>query len=276
MIRARVLLPWCKNPITLNNITLNHTTTLIVILPLSTSIISVYWCVQILDHTQRPQVDTQWQEEAQCCYVHGQLARFFGHKQVSPGCGFHIASVMLVIMLWLLEEAGRSAGSWVLFTLLWTMLYKALHTSTSWLGLLARIKTRQRGSLFSKGLVRNPFLKVWPMLLNSVFKTCLCFSLPFFSIFHLRWEREGWRPPRPPLHLGQHTHMITWLWTWTRSCQTLFGPPGQNQVWQETCWKVRDDYALFSCEIEIFICIVLIGCSQLCHEQRRGNKRNGK
>lgn len=144
-------------------------------------------------------------------------------------------------MLWMLEEAGRSAGSWVLFTLLWTMLYKALHTSTSWLELLARIKTRQRGSLFSKGLVRNPFLKVWPMLLNSVFKTCLCFSLPFFSIFHLRWEREAWRPPRPPLHLGQRTHMITWLWTWTRSCQTLFGPPGQNQVWQETCWKVRDD-----------------------------------
>lgn len=25
-----------------------------------------------------------------------------------------------------------------------------------------------------------------------------------------------------------------------RSCQTLFGPQGQNRVWQETCWKVCD------------------------------------
>lgn len=57
-----------------------------------------------------------------------------------------------------------------------------------------------------------------------------------------RWEREGWRPPRPPLHLGQRTHMITWLWTWTRSCQTLFGPRGLNRVWLETCWKVRTKF----------------------------------
>lgn len=93
-------------------------------------------------------------------------------------------------MLWLLEEAGRSAGRWVLFTLLWTMLYKALHTSTSWLGLLARIKMRQRGNLFSEGLVRNPFLKVWPMLLNSLFKACLHFS---FLFFHIPPQMRTWR-----------------------------------------------------------------------------------
>lgn len=113
-------------------------------------------------------------------------------------------------MLWLLEEAGRSAGSWVLFTLLWTMLYKALHTSTSWLELLARIKTRQRCSLFSKGLVRNPFLKVWPMLLNSVFKTCLCFSLPFF--FHIppqmrTWSLASTKATAAPWAAHTHDHM---------------------------------------------------------------------
>lgn len=37
----------------------------------------------------------------------------------------------------------------------------------------------------------------------------------------------------------QRSRMFRWLWTWMRSCQTLFGPRGQNRVWHETCWKVR-------------------------------------
>lgn len=40
------------------------------------------------------------------------------------------------------------------------------------------------------------------------------------------------------LHVWQHPWMITWLLIWMQSCQTLFGPQGQNQVWQETYWKV--------------------------------------
>lgn len=40
------------------------------------------------------------------------------------------------------------------------------------------------------------------------------------------------------LHVRQHLWMITWLLIWMQSCQTLSGPQGQNQVWQETYWKV--------------------------------------
>ncbi|CAB1446725.1 unnamed protein product [Pleuronectes platessa] len=38
-----------------------------------------------LDHTQRPLVDTQWQEEGQRCYDGGRWAKLFRDRQVCPG-----------------------------------------------------------------------------------------------------------------------------------------------------------------------------------------------
>jgi len=64
-------------------------------------------------------------------------------------------------------------------------------------------------------------------------------SITFASLFS---PADGWflacfqTPPR--LSVGRPSYTILWLLIWTQSCQTLFGPRGQNLVWPETCWKV--------------------------------------
>ncbi len=139
---------------------------------------------------------------------------------VTPGCVVDITSELLDVMLWLLARAGRSPGSGELFTELLT---------------INSIKhyTRVQADWDFRPAPLTGVIERWGLRVQLCVKG-------LFLVAVSRWEREGWRPPRPPLHPGQRTHMITWLWTWMRSCQTLFGPRGQNRVWQETCWKVRD------------------------------------
>lgn len=67
--------------------------------------------------------------------------------------------------------------------------------------------------------------------------------IPAYSpMASLSFLADGWflaclqTPPR--LSVGQPVYMSLWLLIWTQSCQTLFGPRGQNLVWPETCWKV--------------------------------------
>lgn len=159
-------------------------------------------------------------------------------------------------------------------------LYETLHISTTGLRLQAGIKTRERGP-FTDCLLAGV---IESRASERAVKSCGFLRPAVFFFFHLvsRWEREGWRPPRPPLHPGQRTHMITWLWTWTRSCQTLFGPRGQNRVWQETCWKVRKqpctckvrNHTVISavlCKFLVLICWGLLCCGFT--QASRGVKR---
>lgn len=67
--------------------------------------------------------------------------------------------------------------------------------------------------------------------LEYILKFCFFFSLADGCLLVNQWVLLL-------LHVWQHLRMITWLLIWMRSCQTLFGPQGQNQVWQETYWKV--------------------------------------
>lgn len=92
--------------------------------------------------------------------------------------------------------------------------------------------------------VQKAAIWVWLFLLDvHGVSACVCgHSAVYLTCASVFLPAGGWFlacfPTPPRRSAGQPFYMIIRLLIWTQSCQTLFGPRGQNLVWPETCWKV--------------------------------------